>query len=90
MTMLNNTSPYAVTAPGVRRGAAILLARFGNLINRWVAAMIARRERQAALVALRHLSDRDLQDIGLCRNEIGDALAERAEERARMQDFRRS
>ena len=90
MTMLNNTSPYAVTAPGVRKGAANLLARFGNLINRWVAAVIAHRERQAALVALRHLSDRDLQDIGLYRNEIGDALAERAEERARMQDFRRS
>jgi uncharacterized protein YjiS (DUF1127 family) len=66
------------------------LARLGNLINRWVAAVIAHRERQAALVALRHLSDRDLQDIGLYRNEIGDALAERAEERARMQDFRRS
>ena len=90
MTMLNNTSPYVVTASGVRRGAAVLLARLGSLINRWVAAVIAHRERQAALVALRHLSDRDLQDIGLCRNEIGDALAERAEERARMQDFRRS
>ena len=90
MTMLNNTSPYAVTAPGVRKGVTILLARLGNLINRWVAAVIAHRERQAALVALRHLSDRDLQDIGLYRNEIGDALAERAEERARMQDFRRS
>jgi uncharacterized protein YjiS (DUF1127 family) len=90
MTILNNTSPYSVTAPGVRKGAAILLARFGNLINRWIAAVIAHRERQAALVALRHLTDRDLRDIGLCRNEIGDALAERAEERARMQNFRRS
>ena len=90
MTMLNNTSAYSGTAPGVRKGAAILLARFGNLINRWVAAAIAHRERQAALVALRHLTDRDLRDIGLCRNEIGDALAERAEERARMQNFRRS
>jgi len=90
MTMLNNTSPYVVTAPGVRRKAAVLLARLGNLINRWVAAVIAHRERQAALFALRHLSDRDLKDIGLYRNEIGDALAERAEERARMQDFRRS
>jgi uncharacterized protein YjiS (DUF1127 family) len=90
MTMLNNTSPYSVTAPGIRKGAAILLARFGNLINGWIAAAIARRERQAALVALRHLTDRDLRDIGLCRNEIGDALVERAEERARMQNFRRS
>ena len=86
MTILNNTSPYSVTAPGVRKGAAILLARFGNLINRWIAAVIA----QAALVALRHLTDRDLRDIGLCRNEIGDALAERAEERARMQHSQRS
>ena len=90
MTMLNNTSPYAVTAPGVRRGATILLARLGRLINRWIAALIAHRERQAALVALRHLSDRDLKDIGLCRNEIGDALTERAEERARMQHSQRS
>ncbi len=90
MTMLNNTSPYAVTTPGVRRGATIFLARLGRLINRWIAAMIAHRERQAALVALRHLSDRDLKDIGLCRNEIGDALAERAEERARMQHSQRS
>jgi uncharacterized protein YjiS (DUF1127 family) len=89
MTMLNNTSSYAVTAPGVRKGAAILLARLGNLINRWIAAVIAHRERRAALVALRLLSDRDLKDIGLCRNEIGDALAERAEERARMQNSQR-
>ncbi len=90
MTMLNNTSPYAATAPGIRRGAAIFLARLGSLINRRIAAVIAHRERQAALVALRHLSDRDLKDIGICRNEIGDALAERAEERARMQHSQRS
>jgi len=85
MTMLNNTSPYAVTAPGIRKGVAVFLARLGRLINRWIAAVIAHRERQAALVALRHLSDRDLKDIGICRNEIGDALAERAQERSRMQ-----
>ena len=90
MTMLNNTSPYAVTAPGVRRGAANLLARLGRLINQWIAAVIAHRERQAELAALRHLSDRGLKDIGLCRNEIGDALAERARERTRMQHSQRS
>jgi uncharacterized protein YjiS (DUF1127 family) len=90
MTMLNNTSPYAVTAPGVGGGAAIFLARFGRLINRWIAALIAHRERQAALVALRHLSDRDLKDIGISRSEIGDALAERARERSRMQQSERS
>jgi uncharacterized protein YjiS (DUF1127 family) len=90
MTMLNNTSPYAVTAPGVRRGATILLARLGRLINRWIAAVIAHRERQAALAALRHLGDRDLKDIGISRSDIGDALAERAQERSRMQHSQRS
>ena len=83
--MLNNTSPYAATAPQVRSGAASFLARLGRLINRWIAAAIARRERQAALYALRHLSDRDLKDMGICRNDIGDALLERAEARSRMQ-----
>ena len=90
MTMLNNTSPYAATLPGIRRGVAIFLARLGRLINRWIAAVIAHREPQAALVALRHLSDRDLKDIGICRTEIGDALAERAEERSRMRHSERS
>ena len=80
MTMLNNTSPYAMTAPGVRRGAAVFLARLGRLINQWIAAVIAYRE----LVALRHLSDRDLKDIGTSRSEIGDALAETARQRLRM------
>jgi uncharacterized protein YjiS (DUF1127 family) len=90
MTMLNNTSPYVATAQGVRRGAASLLARLDRLINRWVAAMIARREREAALAVLRHFSDRDLKDIGIYRGDIGDALAERAEARSRMQDSARS
>ena len=90
MTMLNNTSPYAATAPGVRRGAAVFLARLGRLINQWIAAVIAHRERQAALVALRHLGDRDLKDIGLYRSDIEDALAEKAKDRLRMQHSERS
>ena len=90
MTMLNNTSPYAATAPGIRPAAAIFLARLGRVMNRWIAAVIAHRERQAALVALRHLSDRDLKDMGISRSEIGDALAERAQERSRMQHSQRS
>ena len=32
------------------------------------------------------LSDRDLKDIGIYRGEIGDALAERAAARSRMQE----
>jgi uncharacterized protein YjiS (DUF1127 family) len=90
MTMLNNTSPYAVTAPGIRRGATIFFARLSRHINRWIAAVIAHRERQATLVVLRHLSDRDLKDIGISRSDIGDALAERARERSRMQNSQRS
>ena len=90
MTMLNNISPYAVTAPGVGKGASVFLARFGRLINRWIAAVIAHRERQAALAELHHLSDRDLKDIGISRSEIGDSLAERARERLRMQHSQRS
>jgi uncharacterized protein YjiS (DUF1127 family) len=86
MTMLNNASPYAATAPGVRRSVANLLARLGRLINRWIAAMIAHRERQAALYALHRLSDRELKDMGICRGDIGDALVEGAAARSRMQD----
>jgi uncharacterized protein YjiS (DUF1127 family) len=55
-----------------------------------IAAVIARRERQANLVALRHLSDRDLKDIGLYRCEIGDALEQRARDRRRIQQSQRS
>jgi uncharacterized protein YjiS (DUF1127 family) len=87
MTMLNTASHYA--APTLRRGLAVSLARLGRLLNRWIAAFIAHRERQANLVALRHLSDRDLKDIGIHRCEIGDALAERAKARQRMQQSRR-
>jgi uncharacterized protein YjiS (DUF1127 family) len=83
MTMLNTTSQYA--APAIRRGAAVALARLGRLVNNWIAAFIAHRECQANLAALRHLSDRELKDIGLYRCEIGDALAERARARQRMQ-----
>jgi uncharacterized protein YjiS (DUF1127 family) len=87
MTMLNTIPHYA--APGIRRGAAVALARLGRLANRWIAAFIAHRERQANLFALRYLSDRDLKDIGVYRCEIGDALAERARARQRIQQSQR-
>jgi uncharacterized protein YjiS (DUF1127 family) len=87
MTMLNTTRRYAV--PTVRGATAVFLARLGRLVNRVIAAAIAHRERQANLVALRHLSDRDLKDIGIYRCEIGDALAERAQDRRRIQQSQR-
>ena len=87
MTMLNTAPRYA--APTIRRGAAFFLARLGRLVNRWIAALIAHRERQASLVALRYLSDRDLKDIGINRCDIGDALADRAKARLGMQQSER-
>src|SRR5258708_40133330 len=87
MTMLNTTPRYVT--PPIRRGVAVFLARLGRLVNRVIAAAIAHRERQANLVALRHLSDRDLKDIGIYRCEIGDALEERAQARQRMQRTQR-
>jgi uncharacterized protein YjiS (DUF1127 family) len=88
MTMLNTTPRYA--APPIRRGVAVFLARLGRFVNRAIAAVIAHRERQANLVALRYLGDRDLKDIGIYRCEIGDALEERAQARERIQRSQRS
>jgi uncharacterized protein YjiS (DUF1127 family) len=48
-----------------------LSRRFGHFVNNQVAAMIARREQQATICALRHMSDRDLKDIGLYRGGRG-------------------
>jgi uncharacterized protein YjiS (DUF1127 family) len=73
MTMF---SDIATTTPFIRRRFSIFLARLGRHVNRWIAAAIARRERQAALVVLRHFNDRDLQDIGIRRYQVGDALAD--------------
>jgi len=40
-------------------------------LDAWVAGLIARRERQAATSGLEDLADRDLRDVGLCRNDFG-------------------
>jgi uncharacterized protein YjiS (DUF1127 family) len=53
-------------------------------LNRWVAAMIAHREREAARFAVRSLNDRELKDIGIHRCQIADGLAEIARRRARL------
>jgi uncharacterized protein YjiS (DUF1127 family) len=83
MTMLNTAPSY--TAPTVRRAIAIFLARFDRLFNRWIAAVIAHRERQANFMVLRYRSDRDLKDIGVNRCDIDDTLAEQALARLRTQ-----
>ena len=53
-----------------RRGSR----RVKHVVDTLVAGMIARRERQAALAALHRLTDRELSDIGLCRDEIDHAV----------------
>ena len=85
MTMFNATQRDKIARIDFRRGVGLFLSRLGRLINRWVAATIARHERQADLAALRQLSDRELQDIGLCRGDIGEGLAEAAKSRIRLQ-----
>lgn len=45
--------------------------RLKRAIDTWVASMLARRERQAAVCAMHHLGDRDLKDIGLYRGSLG-------------------
>jgi uncharacterized protein YjiS (DUF1127 family) len=85
MTMFNATQRDKIARIAIRRGVGLFLSRLGRLINRWVAATIARHERQADLAALRQLSDRELQDIGLCRGDIGEGLAEAAKSRIRLQ-----
>ena len=62
--------------PGVIAGLRCRSRRLGRRLKRaidtWVASMLARRERQAAVCALHHLSDRELKDIGLYRGSLGD------------------
>jgi uncharacterized protein YjiS (DUF1127 family) len=85
MTMLNNTSSHSVTTVAFRRSLRFFAVRLTRRINDWVAAAIARRERQAQLTFLCSLSDRDLKDFGLNRCQIGEGLAEAATDRSRWQ-----
>ena len=85
MTMLNNTSNTSVNAVAFRRSARFFIVRLARLLNGWVAAAIAERERHAQLTVLRTFSDRDLKDVGLNRCQIGEGLAEAAKDRSRCQ-----
>ena len=83
MTVLDIFS--TATRPIAWRRTTVFLVRTRRLINRLIAAEIARRERHAALVALRHLNDRELRDFGLYRSQIDFGLDEAAQDRSRMQ-----
>jgi len=83
MTILT-TIPTSATRPFAWR-TAVWLARLLRVINRFLAAVIARHERHAARVALHRLDDRQLQDLAITRSEIESRLEELAQTRARMQ-----
>jgi uncharacterized protein YjiS (DUF1127 family) len=84
MTILEDVLSTAA-APIAWRRTSIFLARTRRLVDRLVAAAIARRERHAKLAVLRHLNGRELKDFGLDRSQIGPGLDQAAEERARIQ-----
>ena len=90
MTLLNINPPYATVASAIQRRVRLFLKDMGRALNYWVAAVIAERTRQAEITILRHLSDRELKDIGLTRGDLGECLAEAARSRNRMQQSRHS
>jgi uncharacterized protein YjiS (DUF1127 family) len=83
MTILT-TIPTSATRPFAWR-TTVWLARVRRLVNRFLAAVIARHERHAVRAALHRLDDRHLQDIGMYRSQIDSSLEELAQMRARMQ-----
>ena len=85
MTMLNTVPSNATVAAVIRRKARFVLKRMGRLLNHWLAAVIAERARQADIIVLRHLNDRELKDIGLTRGDLGEGRAEAARCRIRRQ-----
>jgi uncharacterized protein YjiS (DUF1127 family) len=82
--MILTTIPTSATRPFAWR-TAIWLARLRRLVNRFLAAVIARHERHAARAALHRLDDRQLQDLAISRSEIESRLEDLAQMRARMQ-----
>jgi hypothetical protein len=90
MTLLNHTTGYTPASGTARRTIGHFLTRAGHLINRFVAALIEQRARQASLVLLRSFDDRQLRDIGLDRCTLECGLAEAARLRSQQQaDVRR-
>ncbi len=83
MTLLT-TIPNSASKPLTWR-TALFLARSRRLINRFLAAVIARHERHATRVAMHRLDDRELEDIAMVRSQIDARLEELAQMRARMQ-----
>ena len=83
MSILSNTTD--TTPIAIQRSARNFARGIVRVIDNFVAAVIAQRERQANLTILRALSDRELRDMGLARNQIAGGPVEAAKERASLQ-----
>jgi uncharacterized protein YjiS (DUF1127 family) len=89
MTLLNHTTGFTPASGSIRATIGHFAARAGRLVNRFVAALIEQRARQAGLVLLRSFDDRQLHDIGLNRCTIECGLAEAARQRLQQQEAMR-
>jgi uncharacterized protein YjiS (DUF1127 family) len=89
MTLLNITPHHGTVASAIQRRAGLFLTGMGRTLKRWIAAVIAERARQADIIVLRQLNDRELKDIGLTRGDLREGLMEAARSRNRMQQSRR-
>jgi uncharacterized protein YjiS (DUF1127 family) len=83
MSILSNTTD--TTPITIQRSARNFARDIVRVIDNFVAAVIAQRERQANLTILRALSDRELRDMGLAQSQIAGGLVEAAKERAWLQ-----
>jgi hypothetical protein len=81
MTMIMNTQP--AVRPRLRMRAIVSLARLRRLVNAYVAAIIAHRERQATLYALRRAGDRMRKDVGVYGYQTGETIEAIVRQRAR-------
>jgi hypothetical protein len=84
--MASRTVQPSTGTPILPRGLGVLV---GRLVNRWIASVIARHEREAALIMLRQIDGRELKDVGIDQHRIGDARTDVARERTRLQRSRR-
>jgi uncharacterized protein YjiS (DUF1127 family) len=85
LLLIGARGPVALGIPATLRLRRRLSRRIRRFLDSRVDAIIARRERQATSVALRHLDDRALRDIGLYRDSVGnisDIYADRRRERS--------
>ena len=86
MSMLSSISDFSARPSVFGRSIRNLARAVAGVTSRLIAAIIAERERQANLAVLRALSDRELRDMGLMRNQIGAGLAQAAKDRSCAQN----